>query len=98
MLNAGSVRALQHPVCRGNEAIKALRAALERVNQSYWAGRPEEQIPAIPAWVTLREDAPGHALKFLHVNGLPVPGGGRSSRPAQDHMFTINASSCSRGF
>jgi hypothetical protein len=33
------------------EAIKALRAALEKSNQSYWADRSEEQILAISAWV-----------------------------------------------
>src|SRR5712672_3206729 len=31
------------------EAIKALRAALEKANQSYWADRPEEQMLAMSA-------------------------------------------------
>ena len=40
------------------EAIKALRAALEKSNQSYWADRSEEQMLAISAWVALKEGRP----------------------------------------
>jgi tetratricopeptide (TPR) repeat protein len=49
------------------EAIKALRAALERSNQSYWADRSEEQILAISAWVALKEGAKDQALKFMRA-------------------------------
>jgi tetratricopeptide (TPR) repeat protein len=49
------------------EAIKALRAALERSNQSYWADRSEEQILAISAWVALEEGAREQALKFMRA-------------------------------
>jgi tetratricopeptide (TPR) repeat protein len=49
------------------EAIKALRAALERANQSYWSDRSEEQMLAISAWVVLKEGARDHALKFLRA-------------------------------
>ena len=49
------------------EAIKALRVALERSNQSYWADRSEEQILAISAWVALKEGAPDQALKFMRA-------------------------------
>jgi tetratricopeptide (TPR) repeat protein len=49
------------------EAIKALRAALERANQSYWADRSEEQILAISAWVALKEGARDQAVKFLRT-------------------------------
>ena len=37
------------------EAMKALRAALEKANQAYWADRSEEQILAVSAWVALRK-------------------------------------------
>jgi tetratricopeptide (TPR) repeat protein len=49
------------------EAIKALRAALEKSNQSYWADRSEEQILAISAWVALKEGAPDQALRFMRT-------------------------------
>jgi tetratricopeptide (TPR) repeat protein len=49
------------------EAIKALRSALEKSNQSYWADRSEEQILAISAWVALKEGAPDQALKFMRA-------------------------------
>src|SRR5262245_17060089 len=39
------------------EAIKALRAALEKANQSYWADRSEEQMLAMSAWIALKEGA-----------------------------------------
>jgi len=49
------------------EAIKALRAALEKSNQSYWADRSEEQILAISAWIALKEGAPDQAIKFMRA-------------------------------
>jgi hypothetical protein len=49
------------------EAIKALRAALEKANQSYWADRSEEQILAISAWIALKEGAPDQALRFMRA-------------------------------
>jgi hypothetical protein len=49
------------------EAIKALRAALEKSNQSYWADRSEEQILAISAWVALKEGARDKALKLMRA-------------------------------
>jgi tetratricopeptide (TPR) repeat protein len=47
------------------EAIKALRAALEKANQSYWADRSEEQILAISAWVALKEGTQDQALRLM---------------------------------
>ena len=47
------------------EAIKALRAALEKSNQSYWADRSEEQILAISAWIAFKEGARDQALKHM---------------------------------
>ena len=49
------------------EAMKALRATLEKANQSYWADRSEEQILAVSAWVALREGTRDQALKFMRA-------------------------------
>jgi len=49
------------------EAVKALRAALEKSNQSYWADRSEEQMLAISAWVALKEGARDQALRFMRA-------------------------------
>lgn len=49
------------------DAIKALRAALEKSNQSYWADRSEEQMLAISAWIALKEGAPEQAVKFMRA-------------------------------
>jgi tetratricopeptide (TPR) repeat protein len=47
------------------EAIQALRKALQKSNQSYWADRSEEQVLAISAWVAHAEGARDQALKFM---------------------------------
>ena len=49
------------------EAIKALRASLEKANQSYWADRSEEQIMTILAWIGLKEGTREQALKFMRA-------------------------------
>jgi tetratricopeptide (TPR) repeat protein len=49
------------------EAIKVLRATLEKANQPYWADRSEEQILTISAWIALKERARDQALKFMRV-------------------------------
>jgi tetratricopeptide (TPR) repeat protein len=49
------------------EAIKALRAALEKANQSYWADRSEEQILAVSAWVAFKEGSRDQALTFMRT-------------------------------
>jgi tetratricopeptide (TPR) repeat protein len=49
------------------EAMKALRAALERVNDSYWADRSEEQMLAVLAWVALKEGARDQAMKLMRA-------------------------------
>src|SRR5436190_22387165 len=49
------------------EAIKGLRAALEKANQSYWADRSEEQVLAISAWIALKEGERDKALKFMRA-------------------------------
>lgn len=49
------------------EAITALRAALQKVDQSYWADRSEEQILAISAWIAFKEGTRDQALKFMRA-------------------------------
>jgi len=49
------------------EAIKVLRAVLEKSNQSYWADRSEEQMLAISAWIALKEGARDQAVKFMRT-------------------------------
>ena len=49
------------------DGIKALRAALEKANQSYWADRSEEQILAVSAWVAFKEGAREQAVKFMRA-------------------------------
>ena len=49
------------------EAIKTLRAALEKANQSYWADRSEEQILAISAWVGLKDGSRDQAIKLMRA-------------------------------
>jgi tetratricopeptide (TPR) repeat protein len=49
------------------EAIKALRATLEKSSQSYWADRSEEQMLAISAWIAFKEGAREQALKFMRA-------------------------------
>jgi tetratricopeptide (TPR) repeat protein len=49
------------------ESIKALRAILEKANQSYWADRSEEQILAISAWVALGEGTREQAEKLMRT-------------------------------
>jgi tetratricopeptide (TPR) repeat protein len=49
------------------EAMKALRAALERVNDSYWADRTEEQMLTVSAWIALKEGMLDQAVKFIRT-------------------------------
>jgi tetratricopeptide (TPR) repeat protein len=49
------------------EAMKALRAALERANDSYWADRTEEQMLAASAWIALKEGNRDQAIKFMRA-------------------------------
>src|SRR5215475_6326204 len=49
------------------EAMKALRVALEKANQTYWADRSQEQILAVSAWVVLKESAREEAVKFMRA-------------------------------
>jgi tetratricopeptide (TPR) repeat protein len=63
MARAGNIAGAETEI----EAIKGLRAALEKSNQSYWADRSEEQILTISAWVALKEGSPDQALKFMRA-------------------------------
>lgn len=49
------------------EAMKVLRATLQRADQSYWADRTDEQMLAISAWVALKDGAHDQALKFMRT-------------------------------
>src|SRR3954449_7201130 len=49
------------------EAMKTLRAALERVNNAYWADRTEEQMLAVSAWIALKEGRHEEAVKFMRT-------------------------------
>jgi tetratricopeptide (TPR) repeat protein len=49
------------------DAIRALRSALEKVNNSYWAERSEEHILAVSAWVAHAEGNRDQALKFMRA-------------------------------
>ena len=49
------------------EAMKALRAALERVDDSYWADRTEEQMLAVSGWIALKEGNRDQAMKFMRA-------------------------------
>ena len=49
------------------EAMKALRTALQRADQSYWADRTEEQMLAISAWVAVKEGEGDKAVRFMRA-------------------------------
>jgi hypothetical protein len=49
------------------EAMQAIRAALEKNNDSYWAARTEEQMLAVMAWVAYAEGARSDAEKFMRA-------------------------------
>ena len=49
------------------EAMKSLRSALERVNDSYWADRTEEQMLAVSAWVAIKEGMRDQAMRFMRT-------------------------------
>jgi tetratricopeptide (TPR) repeat protein len=49
------------------EAMKALRTALQRADQSYWADRTEEQMLAISAWVAVKEGERDKAARFMRA-------------------------------
>jgi tetratricopeptide (TPR) repeat protein len=48
-------------------AIQALRATLQKTNQSYWAERSEEHALALSAWVAHAEGARDRALKLMRA-------------------------------
>jgi tetratricopeptide (TPR) repeat protein len=49
------------------DAIKALRATLEKAGDSYWAGRSEEHVLAVSAWVSHAQGKRDEALKFMRA-------------------------------
>jgi tetratricopeptide (TPR) repeat protein len=50
-----------------NEAMRAVRTALQRADQSYWADRTEEQMLAISAWVAVKEGARDQAVRLMRA-------------------------------
>jgi tetratricopeptide (TPR) repeat protein len=48
-------------------AIQAMRAELEKAGDSYWAGRSEEHMLAVSAWVAHAEGNREQALKFMRT-------------------------------
>jgi tetratricopeptide (TPR) repeat protein len=49
------------------EAMRAVRTALQRADQSYWADRTEEQMLAISAWVAVKEGARDQGVRFMRA-------------------------------
>jgi tetratricopeptide (TPR) repeat protein len=49
------------------EAMRAVRIALQRADQSYWADRTEEQMLAISAWVAVKEGARDQAVRLMRA-------------------------------
>jgi tetratricopeptide (TPR) repeat protein len=49
------------------EAMKVLRATLQRADQTYWAERPDEQMLVISAWVAFKEGSRDQALQFMQA-------------------------------
>jgi len=49
------------------EAMRGLRTALQRADQSYWADRTEEQMLAVSAWVAVKEGARDQAMRFMRA-------------------------------
>ena len=49
------------------EAIKALRDALAKANQAYWADRSEEQMLAVTAWIAFKEGDRDRAPKLMRA-------------------------------
>src|SRR4029079_9344479 len=49
------------------QALRELRAALEKASQAYWAERTDEQILAVSAWVAAADGAREQALKEMRA-------------------------------
>jgi tetratricopeptide (TPR) repeat protein len=47
------------------DAMQRLRAAMEKSGDSYWAGRTQEQILAVSAWVALSDGAADQAIALM---------------------------------
>ena len=60
---SGDVAAAQADV----EKLKALRASLEKADQSYWAGQVEVQVLGAQAWIAQGQGNRDEALKFMRA-------------------------------
>ena len=47
------------------EAMEALRGALQKSDQAFWAERTDEQILAVSAWLALKDGNPTQAAKLM---------------------------------
>ena len=47
--------------------MEALRTALQKSDQSYWASRTEEQMQAVSAWIALAEGNRAQAEKLMRT-------------------------------
>jgi tetratricopeptide (TPR) repeat protein len=63
MARAGNVAAARTEI----EEIKALREALAKANQTYWADRSEEQMLAASGWVAFLEGDRARAVRLLRA-------------------------------
>src|SRR5689334_20148565 len=63
MARSGNVAGAREEV----EAMKVLRATLQRADQSYWADRTDEQMLAVLGWVALQEGANDQAVWFMRA-------------------------------
>ena len=61
MVRAGDAAGAKREI----EAIEALRGALQKSDQAYWANRSDEQILTVSAWVALKEGNPVQAAKLM---------------------------------
>jgi len=63
MARSGDAAGAKHEI----EAMQALRSALQKSDQSYWADRTEEQMLAVSAWVALAEGNRAQAEKLMRA-------------------------------
>ena len=60
------------------EAMDALRATLQKTDQSFWADRTEEQMLAVSAWIALARGDKAHAEKVMRAAAAAEDGSVKS--------------------
>ena len=79
------------------EAMEALRGALQKSDQSFWASRTEEQMLAVSAWVALAEGNRAQAEKLMRAAADSEDGSVRvitNSRAKRTSLIFMCASIC----